>query len=203
MALKTFVKVSSVNNLSDARYCAGMEVNQIGFSLEEGNESYISPEKFSELTEWLSGVEYVGEFENYSTDKIKEALQNYDVSFVQVIDAQQVKELSNDFSALILTTTAKELIDIDKNLPIEYLLVSGNGNEWTEEELDIIHHFKDTYQILLSSGVDENNIEELLQKTGAAGIALQGGNELRPGYKDYDELADILESLEMDDLDVS
>lgn len=35
MALKTFVKISGVNNLSDARYCAGMGVNQLGFNIED------------------------------------------------------------------------------------------------------------------------------------------------------------------------
>lgn len=60
MALKTFVKISTVNNLSDARYCAGMYVNLMGFNLEEGNKDYMAPEKYQELTDWLSGLEYVG-----------------------------------------------------------------------------------------------------------------------------------------------
>ncbi|MBL3657308.1 phosphoribosylanthranilate isomerase [Fulvivirga sediminis] len=200
MALKTFVKVSSVNNLSDARYCAGMEVNQIGFSLEEGTESYISPEKFSELTEWLSGVEYVGEFENSSTQKIQETINQYNVSFVQINNPEQAKELNSESFSLILSISVKDLPHIDPNLPVVYLLVSGETDEWSEKELDLIFQHKDNYKILLSSGVNESNIEQLLEKTKAAGIALQGGNELRPGYKDYDELADILESLEIDDL---
>jgi phosphoribosylanthranilate isomerase len=71
MALKTFVKVSTVNNLSDARYCAGMYVNWLGFNLEESSPDYLSPEKFTEITEWLSGLEYVGEFENSHPDTIR------------------------------------------------------------------------------------------------------------------------------------
>ncbi|MFT7382188.1 MAG: phosphoribosylanthranilate isomerase, partial [Roseivirga sp.] len=30
--------------------------------------------------------------------------------------------------------------------------------------------------------------------------SIRGGNEIRPGYKDFDEMADILEALEIDDM---
>ena len=53
MALKTFVKVSGINNLSDARYCSGMEVNQLGFSIEPSSPNYTDPEKFKEIKGWL------------------------------------------------------------------------------------------------------------------------------------------------------
>jgi len=35
-----------------------------------------------------------------------------------------------------------------------------------------------------------------LERLPIAGIALKGSEELRPGYTDYGELMDILESLE-------
>ena len=34
MSLKYFVHVSSINNLSDARYCSGMMVNSLGFDID-------------------------------------------------------------------------------------------------------------------------------------------------------------------------
>ena len=48
MALKTFVKISGVNNLSDARYCAGMGVNQLGFNIEDKHPNYTDPQSFKE-----------------------------------------------------------------------------------------------------------------------------------------------------------
>ena len=38
MSLKCFVKVGSVNNLSDARYFSAMNVDLIGFKLDENNK---------------------------------------------------------------------------------------------------------------------------------------------------------------------
>ena len=53
--LKTKVKVSSIENLSDARYCAGMGVEWLGFPLA------MPVEKLEEIRNWLAGVQIVGE----------------------------------------------------------------------------------------------------------------------------------------------
>ena len=55
MPLKTFVKVGSITNLSDARYCAGMMVDMLGFRSVEGQEGYIKPAQFQEIRGWISG----------------------------------------------------------------------------------------------------------------------------------------------------
>jgi phosphoribosylanthranilate isomerase len=43
-----------------------------------------------------------------------------------------------------------------------------------------------------------DDAEKVLRRDDVKGIALQGGQEIRPGLKTYDELADILEMLEED-----
>jgi len=50
---------------------------------------------------------------------------------------------------------------------------------------------------VIISGI-ASNVESLFEELPLAGIALKGGDEIRAGYKDYDELADILELLEED-----
>ena len=49
--LKTQVKVSSITNLSDARYCAGMGVDLLGFPIQE-----ISLEKFTEILKQILAI---------------------------------------------------------------------------------------------------------------------------------------------------
>ncbi|WP_373398249.1 hypothetical protein V8V91_00290 [Algoriphagus halophilus] len=84
MALRTFVKISGITNLSDARYCAGMYVNLIGFSLEEGTEKFVNPAQYKEITGWLSGLEFVGEFDTLSANDVLETLKNYpSISWVE------------------------------------------------------------------------------------------------------------------------
>ena len=42
MSLKYFVHVSSISNLSDARYCSGMMVDSLGYNLDENSNNILS-----------------------------------------------------------------------------------------------------------------------------------------------------------------
>ena len=77
MSLKTFVKVGNITNLTDARYCAGMGVNQLGFNVEDPN---FTVEKFKEITGWLEGIEYVAEFDKLAADKVITAVEQLGVA---------------------------------------------------------------------------------------------------------------------------
>ena len=49
MALSTIVKVGSIRNLSDARYCAGMMVDVLGFSINPNDKNYIKEEETQDI----------------------------------------------------------------------------------------------------------------------------------------------------------
>ncbi|UII31304.1 phosphoribosylanthranilate isomerase [Fulvivirga ulvae] len=199
MALKTFVKVSTVNNLSDARYCAGMEVDIIGFNLEKESSNYISPENYKELTEWLSGVLYAGEFDSYNSTEIIKTIEDYNIDYIQVADYGQIDDLKKLDIPLILKIDISASGQIPANLEIDYLLITSEEDELTADQIKKLSDVSNHYNILLGAGITEQNAETVVKETNAYGIALQGGDELRPGYKDYDELADILEALEEED----
>ena len=197
MALKTFVKVSGVNNLSDARYCAGMEVNHIGFNIESSHPNYTSPQDYKELSEWLSGVEFVGEITSTDSD-ILALLADYDVHAIQVEDLAQVD------TAL---TTGKEVIFATDDLDTAEKAWSASGEKLkyvlfdpSKTELDAIATAALSTPIVLAGGFTDEDVEGKIDSLNLFGIAMKGGDEIRPGYKDFDELADILEALEIDDL---
>lgn len=208
MALKTFVKISTVNNLSDARYCAGMYVNLMGFNLEENNKDYTSPEKFREVTEWLSGLEYVGEFENTHPDKILEIIKGYEgIDYLQVSEEMYLQMLVNTSFKIIWNKSIsdvselKDLIakaDSMKSNQVTLLLESDSLN-LNEEVNTLLRELSSKCKVLLGFGLDAGHIEETLEQTGVNGIAMKGGDEIKPGLKDFDELADILEALEIED----
>jgi phosphoribosylanthranilate isomerase len=50
--------------------------------------------------------------------------------------------------------------------------------------------------IYLGFGISAENAKELSQIPGVSGLALDGGDEIKPGLRDFEQLADILESLE-------
>lgn len=207
MSLKTFVKISAINNLSDARYCAGMYVNLMGFNLEDHQPNYISPEKFEEITGWLSGLEYVGEFETSHPDAILETLNSYsEIKYIEIQEEIHLKMLVNSSYGLILKQNIKEVDDLEDLIAksqsfsdhdVTLHLVSETL-QLDDSILEKIKSLAEKCQVLLGFGLEANSIENIIEKTKIRGISLQGGDEIKPGLKDFDELADILEALEID-----
>ena len=63
--------------------------------------------------------------------------------------------------------------------------------------MDRKSNFKEYSQpVLVSGDFKPEDIDNILSQENVQGICLKGGDELRPGQKDFDELADILEYLE-------
>lgn len=199
MPLKVVVKVGSVNNLSDARYCAGMGVDMIGFDFSESSVNCVTKEKFQEISEWLSGVEFVAEFSQSSIKEIEEILESCDVSFIQVDDQNLIKDLSHLNKKIILAQSLEQLTTLAHDLPITYLVLQGDEEMINEHYTENLNTFNNLYDILLGIGISADNAETIVKKTNAQGINLKGGHEIRPGFKDYDDLANILEALELDD----
>lgn len=208
MSLKTFVKISSVNNLSDARYCAGMYVNLMGFSLENKSENFVSPEKYKEITDWLSGLEYVAEFHFSHPESMLAQLQLYPgIRHIEFTEEIHFEMLANTDYGLILRKQLhlleelEELIskaEIYKENKITLLLVSETL-QLNDNTLYKIESLARGCQVLLGFGMEASSVEKTVESTKVKGIALQGGVEIKPGLKDFDELADILEILEVED----
>jgi len=211
MALKTFVIVSGVNNLSDARYCAGMGVDLIGFALEEGQEGHVAPNDYKEITEWLEGVQYVGEFENASADQIKAALQNYPVQYIQVNQAAVLTDLQDLQPPLQAPVILKVVVSDHNPLSASLLapytdrvalfLIENETPHYHNALIERVKELAPKYPIVLGSGLTPNNVTSLIDHARIKGIALKGGNEIKPGFKNFDELADILEAIEIDDVE--
>ena len=79
---------------------------------------------------------------------------------------------------------------------VEFFLV--DGGDFSDFARYTLKEYSFKYAIVLDFGITAENVSELLEEMQIRGIALKGSNEIRPGYKDYDELSEILEVLEED-----
>ena len=203
MALKTIVKISTVTNLSDARFGAGMGVEMLGFNLNPSTPGYLDANTYTELGEWISGVKYVGEAHGMTATKVTDQLKHYQVDLLEVSDAQLLQEISGLQLPIIyrvdLTETAPaELEDLLSELQpdVKFFLVEGKTDE---AGLDIISELAVRYPIMLGLDLEAEEIIDWVEEEEIRGIALRGSEEIRPGYKDYDTMADILEAIEVED----
>jgi phosphoribosylanthranilate isomerase len=198
--LKTLIKVSSINNLSDARYCAGMGVEMLGFSMDE-----LPIGKFQEMRGWLAGVKVVGETDSEDILKIIELNEIYQPDYLQVSDFQNIAEIQKIGKPLILkidfaTANLPALFQILKG-NVDYFLLENSDDFGVIDEgvLSQLDAWSFQYPIILGFGVKESNANDLLEQTQLSGFALKGNDEIRPGFGDSEELMNILEILETDD----
>ena len=205
MALKTKVKINRITNLTDARYCSGMYVDILGFSLEEGSSNYVSPTQFQEITGWISGIDYAAEFADLDAYSIERLLADYpSITWIE----------SEDLDALVqLVPLGKKLIyraqleDLDTLLPKADLLrehdiilhVTSNNKSIAIDTESSINPFTNQLNVFLGAGITPANASSLSELPGLYGFALDGGDEIKPGLRDFDQLAAILESLELED----
>lgn len=206
MALKKFVKVS-VNNLSDARYCAGMGVDLIGFNIDPNHGNHTSVDQFKEIAEWVAGVQYVGEFDKANITQITDALSNYDIQYIEFSNPELALEISSLGMPGIFRAHMPDNPSDDDFIntlqfcsnAVEYVLIDGDFDITSQNIQSFLKKYGSQFPILLGGNITPDNLD-VLERLPVKGISLQGSDEIKPGYKDYDELADVLEKLEIDDL---
>ena len=195
MALKTVVKVGEITNLSDARYCAGMGVDMLGFNLDPDSTGYISPEQFAEITEWIAGVKLVGEL-SHSND-LNKLLMSYELDMIQLPHDEIEPNLPVDLPIIAS-------IETDKPTEINqaFLQLAGQVEYFLLDHpavVDLVDELNQDVPILLGGDFELRQVDHLLNNVRLSGISLKGSVEEKPGFKDYDQLADILEALENED----
>lgn len=206
--LSTFVKISNVTNLSDARYCAGMGVDMLGFSVDENSSHYVAPKKYAEIRAWVAGVRLVAESSETNPKKLLALLTEYEFDALQVEDPGLLVYLKSELDKPLLLRVdvdhyeADELDALMGRYAAEvtyFLLESAEEAELTEEWASYLATLGQEYPILLGFGLNqEETTPEFIENLGIGGIALRGGAELRPGYKDFGALMDMLEALEVE-----
>ncbi|HEX8548787.1 MAG TPA: hypothetical protein VF691_17615 [Cytophagaceae bacterium] len=203
MALKIPVKVNSVNNLTDARYCAGMGVSMIGFNFDTRANNSLHIQKVLEISGWISGVEKVGEFEGITPEEDVAIARRIELDYIQF------NTLNSRIKQIDFPVIQKLVIDNTKrdNIPtlikeysdhVKYFLIECDTDELIGLKSDI-KHWCTLAPIILGFGVTTQNLDVILNEIKPAGISIQGGDEIRPGFKDLDELIDLLEALEIED----
>ncbi len=189
MQYKKEVYVSRITNLSDARYAAGMMVDYVGFSLDESMEGSIDETLFAAITGWIEGVNVIGEFKNLDYQSIQVLQDKYKFHGIS-IPFSRSDEFKGWTNSLIVVRVNEDQLDFE---------VSSNCLLQLEEsnDLDIstLANHANAEQLIITGDVDQEVLNQITQSKIRA-VILKGEEEERPGYKDYDSMADTLEYLE-------
>lgn len=198
MSLKTVVYITNVTNLSDARYCAGMGVEMIGFVMDNNAENYVSPEKVKEIKSWLAGVKIVGETKSNDVELIKQLIESYEIDVLTISDDSVLTKLSAFDVPVILKLDADSAY-LERYFEryaadVKYFLLEVST--LTDQLRYELKDWATQYDILLSFDGSAKDANEILDDLPIRGISIKGSEEERPGYKNFDDLMEILEVLE-------
>lgn len=205
MSLKTIVKVGNISNLSDARYCAGMGVDYLGFCVDHYDPNYIDAENFKNIKNWVVGPKIIGEFSTNKSDYIRDNFRNYSLDMLEVSYPEVISEITDIKIPKILRIDVSSYPDMDSieerleafSDQVAFFILERSGD--SRDSLSTALSLASRYKILLGFDIDEKTVSQLILPSNIYGISMHGGSEIQPGFKDYDDLADILEILEKDD----
>ncbi len=214
--LNTKVKASSVTHLTDARYFAAWEVEWLGFQLTPGADHYLPPHQVAAFQEWVDGVKICGEFGMPDIEELNTAIDLLQLKAVQVslfTPLSTLKALEGRVEILqeLVVENYTDISDLEtvmenNHAVVDYFILqcSKGGIQWSDIvdgipfSLAKLQEWAAKYSILIDVHLDgEMNAGQLLEKVSLKGYAVIGGEEEKVGLKNFEELDDFFEDLEV------
>jgi phosphoribosylanthranilate isomerase len=124
--MKPLIKVSGLTDLQDARYCAAMGVEFIGFNLQN-----TPPAKIREICAWLSGPKVVIEHQSGITDaSLEELIQTLPFYAIESTDAESPSTRKYEYWQKIHTLSETQKTDSVFILPVKTMEEARNVSSY-------------------------------------------------------------------------
>lgn len=188
MALKTVVKVSGVNNLSNARYCAGMGVDMLGFDMDT-----LPLDTYNEIKNWVAGVKIVGETQTTDLNEALSKIEAFKPDLIEVTDFDLAVELykNSDIEVIFVENSVKSSLNYPENIKFLEFKKMDNAS------LAVFFSYAaEPYLLISEKNIREQNIEI---QGNRFGITIDADSEERPGLSNFENTMEVLESLELED----
>ncbi|WP_310392564.1 hypothetical protein [Hymenobacter sp.] len=190
--------IRGINNLSDARYCAGMGAAKLTFILDPALPGHVDAKTVQELAGWIAGVELLGEFDQLSAPQINAIAAECALDAVLLRSfptAAAMAEIAPPVYLALGPDAVAEALPLPfpvAGIVVELAAVTSSEDERALQVLAAAH------KLWLGPGLDPARARELATRFPLAGLSLPSGNEVKPGLRDFDQLEAVFEALETD-----
>jgi phosphoribosylanthranilate isomerase len=189
-------------NEEDALFAVKCGATALGFIFYPPSPRYIQPQNARDIVSGLpKEIVKVGVFVNEKADEIKRVMEHCGLDMIQ-LHGDESLEYCQDFPAdrIIKAVELKNEDDLNHalNYAVAALLVDSRhaglyGGTGKKANWDLACHIKNKMPLILSGGLNEENIAEALQTVAPAALDINSGVELIPGKKDHAKLARIFD----------
>ncbi|MBK8668174.1 MAG: hypothetical protein IPN89_01420 [Saprospiraceae bacterium] len=194
--LKSKVKISKVNNLTDARYFAAMGVDYLGFCCNPGTEMFCAPSKIKEITEWVEGPGFVLEMDGWQNEEDIFGLLKTGLG--QCLHFGAFSTYTTTFGVPVFKDFIFENIhNIDfSGVDFPVLRSEKHFSELTTDDIMECNQLITGKNVFLDFHFNVEELEEMMDALNFYGLILRGGHEEKTGVKSFENLDKIFESLE-------
>ncbi|MDO7849187.1 hypothetical protein Q5H92_22680 [Hymenobacter sp. M29] len=186
--------IRGINNLSDARYCAGMGADKLTFVLDPALPGHLDVKTVKELAGWIAGVELIGEFDQLSAPEINAVAADCGLDAVLLRSARTADELAEIAPPVYVELATAE------SAPASFAAVIGWVLELpsSENDLALLRQLGLERPLWLGPGLFPDQAREMATQLPIAGLSFPSGDEVKPGLRDFDQLEAVFEALEVD-----
>ncbi|PLV58730.1 phosphoribosylanthranilate isomerase [Thermotoga sp. KOL6] len=196
------VKICGVTNLEDALFAVKSGADAIGFVFYSKSKRYIPPEIAREISFNLPPfVSRVGVFVNEPPEKVLKVASFVKLSAVQLHGSEDVRfcEKINEKVTVIKAFGVSNVSDIERAIEYKKFPIlldtktdtyggSGKTFDWSL----ILPFRKEFRYLILSGGLNPDNVEEAVRKVKPFAVDVSSGVEVFPGKKDHRKVEEFI-----------
>ena len=195
-----YIKICGITEVNDAVKIAEMGINALGFIFYPKSKRYILPDKTKEIIKHLPPlINTVGVFVNEKKENVIDVLNRCPIDILQ-FHGDETPEYCGQFNKRIIKTFRVNRdfsFDALSKFPASAFLldslVSGEyGGTGVVFDWDVAVEAKNYGKIILSGGLNPENVSEAITKVNPYGIDLSSGVEIKPGKKDIRKVEEIV-----------
>jgi phosphoribosylanthranilate isomerase len=193
-----FIKICGITNLADAEAACSLGANAIGFNFNESSERYIKPEAASDISKKLPDyISKIGVFRNARLGSIQNILRSVNLSAVQLEGNYAADDLVGYESSVIRVFLLNRTFDVEvmRNYLVDAFLLKNSDKGSSEAKKfhwDIALKAKEYGRVILSGGINPDNVEDAVRFVKPYGIDVCSGVECETGKKDFAKMRDLI-----------
>jgi len=197
----TWIKICGITNIKDAKEVTKLGADALGFIFYEKSPRKITKEKAREIIGSLpKGIVKVGLFVDELEERVNEITSYCNFDILQ-FHGDETPDYCKKFPQKIIKAfrirDKESLVDIPK-YEVDYYLLDAYSEELPGGtgrtfNWDLAKEAKKFGRpIILSGGLNPENIIEAIEKVSPFGVDVSSGVELYPGKKDHKKLEEFI-----------
>lgn len=198
------VKICGITNLEDALCAADCGADALGFIFYQPSARYIAPaEALRIIRELPDHIARVGVFVNEDAKVVARIAELCQLDFIQLHGDETVEYCSSFAPEKIIK--AVELYSEDDLSAVSRYNVAAiltdsrapglYGGTGEKSNWDLALQMKSKKTLILSGGLNEDNVAEALEKVAPHALDINSGVEIKPGKKDQQKLSRIFAAI--------